>query len=215
MTGTMRPWLLFSLLLTLSAVAVAQPRVERIGAPATLPDALKQAVEAKGYRVTLDGGWTADLWFARLLKTVAKDAPGAVYPELSNGEFVGLVQFPKGFTDYRGQTVAPGAYSLRYQLLPADGNHMGVSPNPDFLLLVPAGSDPDPGVTLLYKKLVGLSSKAAGTAHPAVLALEAPGDPGTLDKDAQGTVTLSVQVPSSGMGATERLTLVLRGAAPQ
>lgn len=211
----MRWWLLCGLLVSLVAAAAAQPRVERIGAPSSLPDALKQAVEAKGYRVTLDGGWTADFWFVRQLKTVAKDAPGAVYPELTNGEFVGVADFPKGFTDYRGQAVAPGAYTLRYQLLPADGNHMGVSPNPDFLLLVPAASDLDPAVTLLYKKLVALSGKASGTAHPAVLALEAPGDPGTVDKDAQGTVTLSVQVSASGIGAAERLSLVLKGSAPQ
>ena len=215
MTRTMRWWLLCGLLVSLVAAAAAQPRVERIGAPSSLPDALKQAVEAKGYRVTLDGGWTADFWFVRQLKTVAKDAPGAVYPELTNGEFVGVADFPKGFTDYRGQAVAPGAYTLRYQLLPADGNHMGVSPNPDFLLLVPAASDLDPAVTLLYKKLVALSGKASGTAHPAVLALEAPGDPGTVDKDAQGTVTLSVQVSASGIGAAERLSLVLKGSAPQ
>jgi hypothetical protein len=215
MTRTMARWLVGSLLLTFSAAAAAQSRVERIGAPASLPDALKQEVEAKGYHVTLDGGWTADFWFVRLLKTVAKDAPGAVYPELTNGEFVGVAEFPKGFTDYRGQKVASGAYSLRYQLLPADGNHMGVSPNPDFLLLVPAAGDPDPAVALLYKKLIALSCKAAGSSHPAVLALEAPGDPGTVNKDAQGTVTFSVQVPASGISAGERLTLVVKGSAPQ
>ncbi len=214
MARTMRCCFLCSLLLAFSAAA-AQSRVERIGAPASLPDALKQAVEVKGYRVTLDGGWTADFWFVRQLKTVAKDSPGAIYPELTNGEFVGVAQFPKGFTDYRGQAVAPGAYTLRYQLLPADGNHMGVAPNPDFLLLVPAASDPDPAVALLYKKLVALSGKASGSGHPAVLAMEAPGDPGTVDKDAQGTVTLSVQVAASGIGAAERLSLVLKGSAPQ
>ena len=215
MSRTVRSWLLCGLLVGLVAAAAAQSRVQRIGPPASLPDALKQTVETKGYRVTLDGGWTADLWFVRLLKIVAKDAPGALYPELANGEFVGVAQFPKGFTDYRGQPVAPGAYTLRYQLLPADGNHMGVAPNPDFLLLVPAASDPDPAVTLLYKKLVALSGKASGTAHPAVLALEAPGDPGTVEKDPQGTVTLSVQVTASGSSAAERLSLVLKGSAPQ
>ena len=100
-------------------------------------DELKHAVEDKGYRVTLDDGWSAEFWFAKQLKTATKDVPGALYPELANGEFVGVVNLPKGMTDFRGQAIPAGAYTLRYQLLPQDGNHMGVSPNPDFLLAIP------------------------------------------------------------------------------
>ena len=200
-----------------TAVFAATPQVERIGA-LTAPgasDALKQALEEKGYRITLDGGWTAEFWFAKQLKTTAKDVPNALYPELANAEFVGVVNLPKGMTDFRGQAIPVGVYTLRYQLLPQDGNHMGVAPNPDFLLAIPVASDPSPEQGYLYKKLVALSAKTTGTNHPAVIALDTAGDPSSVAGDAQGVMVFTVTVPSSGASATEKLGIVVKGAAAQ
>jgi hypothetical protein len=206
-----------SLFCIASNVFAAAAQVERIGA-LTAPgasDALKQAVEEKGYRITLDGGWTAEFWFAKQLKTAAKDVPNALYPELANAEFVGVVNLPKGMTDFRGQAIPVGAYTLRYQLLPQDGNHMGVAPNPDFLLAIPVASDPNPEQGYLYKKLVALSAKTTGTNHPVVIALDTAGDPSSVAGDAQGVMVFTVTVPSSGASATEKLGIVVKGAAAQ
>ncbi|MGA3052849.1 MAG: hypothetical protein ABSD63_01460 [Candidatus Korobacteraceae bacterium] len=200
-----------------AAVAVLTAKVERIGAlsvPAA-SDALKQAVEEKGYRITLDGGWIAEFWFAKQFKTAAKDVPGALYPELANAEFVGVVNLPKGMDDFRGQAIPAGVYTLRYQLLPQDGNHLGVAPNPDFLLAIPVASDPDPEQGYLYKKLVALSAKTTGTSHPAVIAMDTAGEPGSAVADKQGTVVFTVAVPSSGAMGTEKLGIVVKGAAGQ
>jgi hypothetical protein len=204
---------LTSVVLTACA-AIAQ--VQRIAAlsVAGASGELKQAVEDKGYRVTLDDGWTAEFWFAKQLKTATKDVPGALYPELANTEFVGVVNLPIGLTDFRGQAIPAGAYTLRYQLLPQDGNHMGVSPNPDFLLAIPVASDPDSEQRYLYKKLVTLSAKTTGTNHPAVLALDSAGDPGSVAKDAQNLTVFTVPLTTSA-GATEKLGIVVKGAAAQ
>ena len=179
-------------------------QVERIGASIALgaSDALKQAVEEKGYRITLDGGWTAEFWFAKRLTTTANNGSGALYPELANAEFVGVVNLPQGMTDFRGQAIPAGLYTLRYQLLPQDGNHMGVAPNPDFLLAIPVGSDPTPDQVYAYKKLVALSAKTTGTNHPAVIALDTARDPSGVAVDAQGTAVFTVTVPSAGASAS-------------
>ncbi len=197
----------------LGTCALAQ--VTRIGAPsaANASEELNHALEDKGYRV-LDDGWTAEFWFAKQLKTTTRDVPGALYPELANGEFVGLVNFPKGMTDFRGQAIPAGAYTLRYQLLPQDGNHLGVSPNPDFLLAIPAGSDPNPQQDLPFKKLVALSTKTTGTNHPAVIALENVTEPNILEKRANGVVVFDVQVPTAS-GGMEQLGIVVKGTAAQ
>ena len=211
-------WLIWgALFCVVTAVFAAAPQVERIGA-LTVPGAsaaLKQAVEDKGYRITLDGGWTAEFWFAKQLKTAAKNVPGALYSELTNAEFVGVVNLPKGMADFRGQAIPAGVYTLRYQLLPQDGNHMGVAPNPDFLLAIPLASDPNPEQGYLYKKLVTLSAKTTGTNHPAVIALDTAGDPSSVAGDAQGVMVFTVTVPSSGESATEKLGIVVKGAAAQ
>jgi hypothetical protein len=185
--------------------------VERTAALA-LPgssDTLRHSVEDKGYRVVLDDGWTAEFWFARALATTAKDSPGALYPELNNGEFVAVVNFAKGSSDYRGQPIPVGTYTLRYQYLPQDANHMGVSPNPDFLLAIPLAAYPDPTRQLSFKTLVSLSAKAA------VIAMAPATAPSSVARDDQGMTILSVEVPASAPGKTEKFGIVLKGQATQ
>jgi len=205
--------------IVLAAVGLRSPAKAQIQRTRALSatgasDELKHAVEDKGYRVTLNDGWTAEFWFAKQLKTAQKDVPGALYPELANAEFVGVVNLPKGMTDFRGQAIPAGAYTLRYQLLPQDGNHMGVSPNPDFLLAIPVASDADPEPRYLYKKLVALSAKTTSTNHPAVIALDSAGDPGSVVKDAQNVTVFTVALTTSA-GATEKIGIVVKGAAAQ
>ena len=196
-------------------VHAAGSGLERIGPITGASEAITRTVEDKGYRVTLDDGWTAEFWFARVLSTETKDSPGALYPALSNGEFVAVVRFPKGTTDYRGQAIPTGRYTLRYQYLPQDANHMGVSPNPDFLLAIPLDVDPNPAEPLPLKRLVSLSAKSTGTAHPAVIAMASPGKPGTVVKDNDGMTVLTVEVPTAVSGKAEKLGIVLKGQAAQ
>jgi hypothetical protein len=206
---------LIAIVLSCASFAASE-KVERIGllTSTEVSDALKQAVEEKGYRVTLDDGWMAELWVAKPLKMVKQDVPGALYPELTNGEFMGVVRFPQGMSDFRGQSLPPGIYTLRYQLLPQDGNHMGVAPNPDFLLASPVASDSRPEQSYVYKKLVALSAKSTGTNHPAVIALESAGDAATVVKTDHATVVFTVAIRSAS-GAAEKLGIVLKGAGSQ
>jgi hypothetical protein len=203
--------------LLVAPVYAAGANVERTGALSALgaSEAIKKAVEEHGYRAVLDDGWMAEFWFARPLATAGKDAAGALYPELTNGEFVGVVSFAKGSTDYRGQAIPAGAYTLRYQYLPQDANHMGVSPNPDFLLAIPLAADPDPVVEIPYKKLVNLSAKTTGTAHPAVIGMASAGEPASVAKDEQGMTVLTVELPITAASKTEKLGIVLKGQASQ
>jgi hypothetical protein len=193
--------------------ALAQSaKVEHTGPPpAATSTEIKAAVEDKGYRVTLDDGWTADLWFVKELKLTKTDSPGALYPELSNSEFVGLISLPKGMTDFRGQAIPAGIYTLRYQLLPADGNHLGVSPNPDFLLAIPIANDAKPEAQYSFDKLVALSAKSTG-AHPGVIAMEKAAEPGTASLNDQNMLVMTVSV---GAAKPEKLGLVLKGQAAQ
>lgn len=208
--------LIVSLLCVLATSALAQQaKVERIGAVAAsaVSPEVAAAVEDKGYRVTLDDGWSADLWLVKDLKLTTKDAPNALYPGIGNGEFVGVISLPKGMSDFRGQAVPAGTYTLRYQYIPQDANHMGVSPNPDFLLAVPAASDANPGANYLYKKLVSLSSKTTG-AHPAVLAMESAGDPGQAVFEDK-LLVLTAAVKSSGAEPVNKIGIVVKGQAAQ
>jgi hypothetical protein len=189
-------------------------KVERIGAaPSSAPADVKAALDDKGYRVTLDDGWSAELWLAKDLKLATKDAPGALYPELGNSEFVGVLNLPKGMSDFRGQSVPAGTYTLRYQLIPQDANHMGVSANPDFLLAIPIATDSKPDTTYSFDKLVALSAKSTG-AHPAVIAMEKAGEPDTATFDEQKMLVVTVSA-ASATAKPRALGIVLKGQATQ
>jgi hypothetical protein len=205
-----------ALLLVLSCVSfAASAKVERTAAPSGngISDAVRQAVEDKGYRVTLDDGWTAEFWFARKIDVQDTAVPGALYPKLAASAFVGIVRLPQGMSDYRGQSIPAGTYTLRYELLPQDGNHMGVAPNPDFLLASPAADDARPEQLYVSRKMVALSAKTTGTGHPAVIALETAGEPGTVTRQEDGSLVLTVEFPAAG--AKGKIAIVIKGTAAQ
>jgi hypothetical protein len=176
---------------------------------------LKQAVEDKGYHVVLDDGWSADFWFARSLATSANGAAGALYPVLANGQFVGAVTFFKGTSDYRGQAIPAGTYTLRYQYIPQDANHMGVSPNPDFLLAIPVAADTSPAENLPFKRLTSLSAKTTATGHPAVFAMAPAGAAVSIAKNDEGMTVFTVEVNTATSGKSQKLGIVLKGQASQ
>ena len=179
---------------------------------------VKKVLDSKGYRLSLDDGTVVcDLW---LRKTIPgqpkKDVPGAIYTQFADSALIGVISFSQAATDYRGQSIKTGTYTLRYALMPNDGNHLGVAPNRDFLLLVPASSDSDPDKSYKFDDLVNLSRSATTTHHPAPLSL-AQADHGiaaAFAKDEEDHWIFSVGVKLAS-GDELPIALVIKGTAPQ
>ncbi len=173
-----RRWLFLSaLLVLLSAAAFANPvsKVETIGTCASpdVSDAIKGALQPQGFRVSTDAGVLCEVWLAKTLQQ-STGGTGADYGTLVPGSFAGVILFPGQGGDYKGKVIPPGSYTMRYQTMPTDGNHMGVSPTPDYFLLAPASSDQDPAAVVDYEPLLALSRKASKTNHPTPLYLTSP-----------------------------------------
>jgi hypothetical protein len=213
---------LFFLLLVASSPGLAQNgKIDPLPALAdkSVSEAIRQALEAKGYRVLLDDGTNAcEIWLRKAIPAQPKkDAQGVAYPEIAESTLVGVLHFSQASTDYRGQAVPAGYYTLRYALLPNDGNHLGVAPSRDFLLLIPADTDADPASTFPYQELVNLSLKATGTKHPAPLSLVQPDSSGTapaVSNDDQDHWTFSAGLKLAS-GEEIPFALVVKGAAQQ
>lgn len=192
----------------LPSASPAAPALEEFEArpPASLPDAARRAV-----RVLENGKVLAEVWVRPDLTRpeAAKVVSEANFAALGEGTLVAVARFPSGWSDYRGQRIGAGAYALRYALLPVDGNHVGTADFRDFLLLVPASEDPGPETVTAPEHLLGLSRKASGRAHPAVLALLPPEaeDLPALSTRAGGTTVLGVAAGAFRIG------LVLMGRA--
>jgi len=152
----------------------ADPQLEKSGAPPdSIAATLKEQLQTTGLKIQVDGKVLGEFWMRKELPTAegSNSGLGIQFTAVPDGTFAGVVQFPESWKDYKGQAIPAGVYSLRYGIEPADGNHMGVSTYRDFLLLVPVADDKDPAAKYTTQDLVKLSAKAAGTNHPAVLAL--------------------------------------------
>jgi hypothetical protein len=143
------------------AASAAAGKVEKIGAfTGAIPEWVKGSLDPQGYRVSLSDGTVAnEVW-------LRKDFPG-----LAQAALVGVITFPKDASDFRGQKVKAGTYTLRYAKIPEDGDHMGASPTPTFVLLIPPGEEAEPADDLTFKEVTKMSAKTSGTNHPSPMNL--------------------------------------------
>ncbi|HXY10485.1 MAG TPA: hypothetical protein VEI52_21790 [Terriglobales bacterium] len=209
------------LVLLLAAVCAAQNgKVESTGAltDSAVPEAVRQSLETNGFRLTLDDPKpTCELWFRKGVPAPAKKgAEGVAYPQLAESTLVGVVHYPQTAVDFRGQHVPAGFYTLRYALIPDDGNHLGVSPNRDFLLLIPASSDTDPNATFKFQELVSMSAKTVGAKHPSPLSLPPADKPsaGAVAKDDQDHWIFSAALKLAS-GEELPFAVIVKGTAQQ
>jgi hypothetical protein len=139
--------------------------------PAGDPPAGAAAPLLAGSKIVDEKGSTVvEIWLRSAMPTGPNTGETAVtLPTIPPGALLGVLRFPARGSDRRGQTVAAGTYTLRYGDYPVNGNHQGVAPQRDFLILVPAALDKSADPISDYDALMDLSRKAAQSAHPAVL----------------------------------------------
>ena len=146
-------------------------------APAELSPSVKALLQPEGYKVVNEQGaaW-CEVWIRKEISNLSKPAsPDAKYPALHLGQLLGVMSFSAAGSDYRGQAIKPGIYTLRYCLILQDGNHLGVAPILDFVLLIPAAEDKkDADASMSTEEVVALSRKASGTNHPLVINMASP-----------------------------------------
>ena len=165
-------------LLVVSLLCAAQTgKVETVGplTDSAVPEAVRQALDGTGYRLTLAGPIPAcELWIRKSVSAqTKKNVEGVAYPQLPESTLVAVIHFQEAAADFRGHRIPAGFYTLRYAIMPNDGNHLGAAPNRDFLLVIPAASDTDPGAPFKPQELVTMSARSTGAKHPAPLSLVA------------------------------------------
>jgi hypothetical protein len=209
-----------AVLVMLCPVCTAQSgKVESIGplTDSAVSELVRQSLEANGYRLTLDDSKPCcELWLQKSVPAQTNKNTELVYPQFAESTLLGIIHFPQAAADFRGHPIPAGFYTLRYELLPDDGNHLGVSPNRDFVLLIPARSDTDPNARFKYQELVSLSAKTAGTKHPAPLNLTPADKPshGTATKDDHEHWIFSASLKLAS-GEDLSFALIVKGTAEQ
>jgi hypothetical protein len=187
----------FTALCAAASVFAQDYKLEPISTPAPdLPAAVAAVIQPQGYRVVGPKGPWCEIWFRKSIAQGPKPSDDAIAFSIPQGTLVGVLRFPDKGADRRDQVIKAGVYTLRYSDYPVDGAHQGVAPQRDFALMTPIASDADPSATPDFKTLVQWSTKASGTPHPGVLAVEPPS--GTtfpaLAKEGDGDWVLSVKI---------------------
>jgi hypothetical protein len=201
----------------LAAATAAAPKIETTGPldDKAAPEAVRSALLPGGQRVLLPEGPWCEVWLRKKIPEEKTSTPGALQSNLGISTAVGVIRFLAAATDFRGQAIRPGVYTLRYATTPNDGDHLGISEYPDFLLAAPVADDPDPAARLKIEDLMTLSVKATGTKHPGVLSLTRPSGESfpSVKVDGAGHVVLQLK---ARIGAVEApIALVVKGQAPQ
>jgi hypothetical protein len=165
-------------LLAIVPAVLAQPKAAALAEkpPGDLAPAIVSALQGAGSRINI-GAATLDVWWAQ---SVATNGEGSGWSNVESGALVGAMRVSGAFKEIRGKVVSPGVYTLRYGQQPQNGDHLGISPYREFLLISPAAVDTDPKV-LGFDGVVALSKQVIGTSHPASLSLDPPEDaPGAV-----------------------------------
>jgi hypothetical protein len=174
-------------LLAGSFALLAQYKAEPAGGPPPeLASGIAQALQTPGTKITNNGTAYCEIWLRTAVPAGAKSAEESVtLPMIPQGALLGAIRFDGNGADRRGQTIKPGVYTLRYSIIPINGDHQGAAPQRDFLLMTPAADDKDLNATPNFDALVAMSRKASLTPHPAVLSVW-KADNGTLSLTKQG-----------------------------
>jgi hypothetical protein len=189
-------------------------------APAEVSSAIKPLLADTGVRVAAGqpGSVTLDFWWVKAIPLAQPSArAAATWDEVEEGTLIGVVRLSARYTDIRGSGIKPGVYTLRFGLQPQNGDHLGTSPNREFLLLGPAAADTDPAPKT-HDAAVDLAKQTLGIAHPAIWSLDPPttdAAPQSVKRDEEmnlSAIVFEIPVTSKGQPAGKlRFALVLLG----
>ena len=115
---------------------------------------------------------TLEFWWVKALSMKAGTG-AASWAEVEEGTLVGVVKISADYRDIRGHVVKAGVYTLRFGIQPQNGDHLGVSPFREFLLLGPAAIDTEPAARG-HDVTIDISKQSIGGSHPAVWSIDPP-----------------------------------------
>jgi hypothetical protein len=161
--------------LLLAATAIfAEYKVEPAGPPPPeIAAAILAELQPAGQRILgADGKPYCELWFRKQApKGPESSETDVMWKTVPPGSVIGAIRYPAQGTDRRGTTIQPGVYLLRFSMHPINGDHQGVAPNRDFLVMTRPADDTKPDPISDFDELVAMSTKVSQREHPAVLSM--------------------------------------------
>ena len=182
-----------------AGVAFSQYKVGPAGPPPPdVPGPISATLQKDGSKVIGGSGpAVCEIWFRSAAPSGPKTTEEAVsLPTIPQGALLGVLRFPGPGSDRRGQTIKAGVYTLRYSLQPVNGDHQGVAPQRDFMVMVPLADDTKTDAISNIEDLMKMSRKASGTPHPAILSMSSSSNSAfpELKKDGESDWALHTKI---------------------
>lgn len=143
-----------------------------VSVPSELAPPVAAALSTEVVTVTT-GTAKLEFWWVTSLPLRSGASGASSWSDVPDGSLVGALRLGSAWTDIRGFAVRPGVYTLRFARQPQNGDHMGISPNREFLLPGPATDDVTPE-SVGYDGAVALARKTSRRAHPASISIDPP-----------------------------------------
>lgn len=152
--------------------------------PAELASAIRETLAPSALQLLEDDELVFEFWFRREVPLQSEpSSPHDTLKPIAETTLVGaLLVHPGGDTDnddqpisnlrtYRDDDIVAGLYTLRMGIQPVNGDHLGTSEFPYYLLLIPHEKDTELGGLSTYDELVEASGEDTVTEHPGILSL--------------------------------------------
>jgi hypothetical protein len=187
-------------LLSVSAARAAELTLKVVDKPppAQLDASIRGLLQSQAVQL-LDGEAPVyEFWFVKEIPLQSKPAsPAKSLDAIKQPTLIGAAAIGADQRDYKDGELYKGAYTVRFGLQPADGNHLGSADFPYFAVLIPAKLDTKPDGIADYKTL----TKASGILSLRPVSAEEPGLP-KLTEPASDHKAVRLTVPGKAGGET-------------
>lgn len=155
-----------------TAMADYQIKVEEEAPPTEVSESIVGTLQPKVVRLFNDDKPVYDFWFRQEIPLKSEpESPAKVLDAIRETTLIGLAIAHADPRDYKDNEVLKGACTMRFGIIPDDGDHLGTSEHSYFLVLIPTKHDQGANGITRYKQMVKASGRDTSTEHPVVLSL--------------------------------------------
>lgn len=196
-----------------TVMAENQIKVEEKAPPTDVPESILATLQSKAVRLFDGDKPVYDFWFRKEVPLRSKpESPRKSLDAIRETTLVGLAVAHGNPRDYKDNDLLKGACTMRLGIQPEDGDHLGTSEFPYYLVLIPVKHDQEANGITRYKQMVKASGRETSTDHPVILSLwpvpSATAEAPKLTEPAPDHKSIRISVPGKVRDSEQTTTIV-------